>query len=61
MTYYFLGDANRLYRKMEIGPVVHTPINSPINAAPTINPVFNEHSVEYIKHIHVPDNRMYKF
>lgn len=39
---------------MEIGPVVNTPTNSPINAAPTINPEFNEHSVEYIEHIHEP-------
>lgn len=57
-VYYLLGDANRLYRKMEIGPVVNTPTNSPINAAPTINPEFDWHSVEYIKHIHVPDARL---
>lgn len=52
--YYLLGDAHRLYRKIEIGPVANTPANNPINAAPTINPEFDEHSVEYIKQIHVP-------
>lgn len=43
---------------MEIGPVVITPTSSPINAAPTTNPEFNEHSAEYIKHINVPDARL---
>lgn len=45
--YYLLVDVHRLCRKKEIDPVVITPMNSPINAAPANNP-FDGHSVKYI-------------
>lgn len=45
--YYLLDGVHRLCRKTEIDPVVNTPMNSPINAAPANNP-FDGHSVEYI-------------
>lgn len=50
--YYLLDDVHRLCRKKEIDPVVNTPINSPINAAPANNP-FDGHSVGYIEDVFV--------